>query len=89
MRDTGDRNASHATELRNLAERDGLALEVVEIDTGDDGSVRRGVAEVARKAGRIDVLVNNVGQGSWGLWKRSPPSSRRISLRQTSFRPSA
>ena len=67
MRDTGDRNASHATELRNLAERDGLALEVVEIDTGDDGSVRRGVAEVARKAGRIDVLMNNVGQGSWGL----------------------
>lgn len=52
MRDTGDRNAPHATKLRNLAERDGRALEVVEIDAGDDGSVERGVAEVARKAGR-------------------------------------
>jgi NAD(P)-dependent dehydrogenase (short-subunit alcohol dehydrogenase family) len=39
----------------------------LEIDTGDDGSVERGVAEVARKAGRIDVLVDNFGQGSWGL----------------------
>ena len=39
----------------------------MEIDTGDDGSVESGVAEVARKAGRIDVLVNNVGQGSWRL----------------------
>jgi NAD(P)-dependent dehydrogenase (short-subunit alcohol dehydrogenase family) len=63
----GGRNASHAVEFKDLAERDGLALEVVEIDTGDEGSVKRGVAEVARKAGRIDVLVNNVGQGSWGL----------------------
>ena len=67
MRDTGGRNASHATELRSLAERDAFALEAVEIDTGDENSVQRGVAEVAERAGRIDVLVNNVGQGSWGL----------------------
>ena len=67
MRDVAGRNASHAAELRSLAERDGLALEVAEIDTGDEDSVEGGVAGVAEKAGRIDVLVNNVGQGSWGL----------------------
>lgn len=67
MRDTGGRNASHAAELEDLAERDGLALEVVEIDTSDEASVERGVAEVFEKAGRIDVLVNNVGQGAFGI----------------------
>jgi len=67
MRDVAGRNASHAAELKSLAERDGFALDVVEIDTNDENSVERGVAEVAGKAGRIDVLVNNVGQGSWGL----------------------
>ena len=67
MRDTGGRNASNAAELRNLAERDGLALEAVEIDTSDEASVDRGVAEVVERAGRIDVLVNNVGQGAFGI----------------------
>jgi len=65
--DVGGRNASHAADLGALAERDGLALDVVEIYTSDEDSVERGVAEVVEKAGRIDVLVNNVGQGSWGL----------------------
>ena len=67
MRDTGDRNAGHASELEEFAGRDGLDLRVVEIDTSDDASVERGVNQVADEAGRIDVLVNIVGQGSWGL----------------------
>jgi NAD(P)-dependent dehydrogenase (short-subunit alcohol dehydrogenase family) len=84
MRDTGGRNASHAAEVRNLAERDGLALEVVEIDTGDEASVERGVAEVAGRAGWIDVLVNNVGQGSWGLAEAFTTEQQR-DLFETNF----
>ena len=37
------------------------AIEHVMIDVSDDASVRGGVAEVLREAGRIDVLVNNAG----------------------------
>ncbi len=36
-------------------------IEHVTIDVDDDSSVRGGVAEVLRDAGRIDVLVNNAG----------------------------
>ncbi len=67
MRDVTGRNGEVARELKAAADRNGQALDVVEIDTGDEGSVEAGVAEVLAKAGRIDVLVNNVGQGTWGL----------------------
>ncbi|MBP8822503.1 MAG: SDR family oxidoreductase [Flavobacteriales bacterium] len=36
------------------------------MDLGDDGSVQRAVAEVVHTTGRIDVLVNNAGQGIQG-----------------------
>jgi NAD(P)-dependent dehydrogenase (short-subunit alcohol dehydrogenase family) len=36
-------------------------IEHVAIDVDDDSSVRGGVADVLRDAGRIDVLVNNAG----------------------------
>lgn len=67
MRDVNGKNAEHARQLRDLAARDGLQLEVVEIDTSDEASVNAGVGSVLEHAGRIDVLVNNVGQGTWGV----------------------
>ncbi len=41
-----------------------LPITQVKIDVDDDDSVRRGVAEVLERAGRVDVLVNNAG---WGV----------------------
>lgn len=67
MRDVGGRNAGPSAELREHAERDGHALTVVEMDVLDDASTTGAVSAVLDHAGRIDVLVNNVGQGSWGL----------------------
>lgn len=61
MRDVAGRNAPASVELRALAEGEGLALQVVELDVTDDASVERAVAEVIDKAGRIDVVVNNAG----------------------------
>lgn len=61
MRDVGGRNAEASVELRALAEGEGLALQVVELDVTDDASVERAVAEVIDLAGRIDVVVNNAG----------------------------
>ena len=56
-----------ADELRALAETEGLAIEVVEIDVLSDASVEAGVAAIlGRTGGTLDVLVNNAGIGITG-----------------------
>ena len=51
-----------ADELTALAEAEGLAIEVVEIDVTSDDSVARGVASVMEATGgTLDVLINNAG----------------------------
>jgi NAD(P)-dependent dehydrogenase (short-subunit alcohol dehydrogenase family) len=61
MRDTTRANAEPARTLRDLARRERLALEVVDIDVRDDRSVEDGVRRVRQRASGIDVLVNNAG----------------------------
>jgi len=61
MRDVSGRNAAASAQLRTLADKEGLSLQVVELDVTDAGSVQQAVAEVIDQAGRIDVLVNNAG----------------------------
>src|SRR5437773_11269123 len=67
MRNLNGRNAAAAREIRELAERESLSLEVLELDVTDDFSVDRAVGEAAAKCGRIDVLVNNAGHGIMDL----------------------
>ena len=67
MRDVKGKNAESAEALLNQASRNGWDLHVVDIDITEDSSVRKGVDEVVGKAGRLDVLVNNAGRGSWGV----------------------
>lgn len=61
MRHLQHKNAAAARELKQLAHREGLALEAVDIDVRSERSVESGVERVLRRAGRIDVLVNNAG----------------------------
>src|SRR5712692_4204760 len=67
MRNVSGRNAAAAGEIRELAKRESLPLEVVELDVTDDASVERAVSEVTAKCRRIDVLVNNAGYGIMDL----------------------
>jgi NAD(P)-dependent dehydrogenase (short-subunit alcohol dehydrogenase family) len=67
MRDIEKRNAKAARELRALAERESLHLNVVELDVTDEGSVESAVAAAIEEAGAIDVLVNNAACGVLGL----------------------
>jgi NAD(P)-dependent dehydrogenase (short-subunit alcohol dehydrogenase family) len=64
MRAVQDRNADVARELRALAERESLSLQVLEIDVTDDASVERAVDGAIALTGRIDILVNNAGYSS-------------------------
>lgn len=67
MREIGGRNAAAAAELTGLAGQEGVALHVVQLDAGDATSLDTAVTAVVESAGRLDVLVNNVGVGSWGM----------------------
>ncbi len=67
MREIGVRNATPARELTALADEHGLALHVVQLDAGDPLSLDTAVTAVVESVGRLDVLVNNVGTGSWGM----------------------
>ena len=61
MRDINGRNAEASDQIRELAERENLAINLVELDVTDDVSVDKAVSEVIERSGRVDVLVNNAG----------------------------
>jgi NAD(P)-dependent dehydrogenase (short-subunit alcohol dehydrogenase family) len=61
MRAVTGKNAPAAEELRALAQREALALQIIEIDVTDDASVERAIAVFLETTGRLDVVVNNAG----------------------------
>lgn len=57
----GGRNAERRATLDQLARERKLPLETLELDVRDDASVNACVSEIERRAGPVDVLVNNAG----------------------------
>jgi len=67
MRGVGDRNFEAAARLRQWAETEGVALEVVELDVTDQDSVQRAISSIEDTAGYVDVVINNAGAGGMGI----------------------
>ena len=63
MRNVKGRNAAVAREIEDLAKRESLSLQALELDVTDDVSVDRAVSKIVLQCARIDVLVNNAGYG--------------------------
>src|SRR4051812_17432227 len=61
----GLRSPAKAEQLQAAIDS-GLPIQMVQLDVDDDASVTKAVEEVRRKAGDIDVLVNNAGIGGGG-----------------------
>lgn len=57
------RSAERRAEMNALARERRLPIETLEMDVCNDASVDRAVTEVERRAGRINVLINNAGIG--------------------------
>jgi NAD(P)-dependent dehydrogenase (short-subunit alcohol dehydrogenase family) len=72
MRNLKGRNAAAAREIAELAERDSLSLQPLELDVTDNISVERAVSKIVLQCGRIDVLVNNAGHGIMDLAETVP-----------------
>jgi NAD(P)-dependent dehydrogenase (short-subunit alcohol dehydrogenase family) len=63
MRNVKGRNAAVAREIAELAKRESLSLQTLELDVTDDVSVESAVSKTVLQCGRLDVLVNNAGFG--------------------------
>jgi len=60
------RNTKKSGPLLEEAKTAGVSLEVIALDVNDRKSVEAAVADVVKRAGRIDVLVNNAGISTGG-----------------------
>jgi len=61
MRNVQGANAEPATTLADLADKEDLKLDIIEIDIDSDDSVESGMADAMSRTDRIDVLFNNAG----------------------------
>jgi len=55
------RNSQKRAALEQFAEEHKFSLETLDLDVTSDESASRAIAEIERRAGRVDVLVNNAG----------------------------
>lgn len=67
MRESKGRNAKAAREVLELGEREGVLIDVVEMDITDERSVECAVATIINSSNKIDVVVNNAGVDAAGI----------------------
>jgi NAD(P)-dependent dehydrogenase (short-subunit alcohol dehydrogenase family) len=73
MRESRGRNATHRQAIEALAAREGLRLEVLDLDVADDASVSSAVGQALERAGHLDVVINNAGIAALGVTEAFTP----------------
>ena len=63
------RNLDKSQPLINVAKKDGLSLQVIELDVSSDKSVKDAINRVLSENKRIDVVVNNAGYALVGSFE--------------------
>ena len=65
------RNMSKSNGLREIASKEKIPLNVVQLDVNDNSSVDNATGNIVRENGRIDILVNNAGYDLFGSLEES------------------
>ena len=60
------RNTSKAGKIQEIAKKENLKLQVIELDVDKEESIKSAVKKIQEQKGRIDILVNNAGYGLFG-----------------------
>lgn len=60
------RNLEKSARIKEVAKKDSLPIEVLQLDVTDDKSVTDAIDVISNRQGRIDVLVNNAGYEQHG-----------------------
>jgi NAD(P)-dependent dehydrogenase (short-subunit alcohol dehydrogenase family) len=60
------RNTRKSVNIKQMANKEALPLEVIQLDVNDDLSVKNAIEEIISEKERIDILVNNAGYGLIG-----------------------
>lgn len=60
------RNLDKSVRIKEIAKKDSLPIEVLQLDVTDDKSVTDAIDVISNRQGRIDVLVNNAGYEQHG-----------------------
>ncbi|MBN8541886.1 MAG: SDR family NAD(P)-dependent oxidoreductase [Deltaproteobacteria bacterium] len=76
-----------ARRLRDLARSENLFLEILSLDVCRDTDRSAAVAEVLKREGRIDILINNVGIIAFTAIETAPTALWRLQMETNVFGP--
>ena len=74
-----------ARRLDKMKDLEALGIKTISMDVSDENSMQKGVQQIFKEAGRIDILINNAGFGSYGAIEDMPIADAKYQLEVNVF----